>query len=549
MHNNTLCSFLTEVQSCLNYTYIPPVFISGNVRKLELNGKFAFLWQDTKGRACYSFDLLDKEHHSTSIASLGAALSSHFGLKVEILTNRNEYLKKVKGATVGLNKALTDAQKHDAHLEYLENKLPHHSSNNFDINEVSKPANLYNMLSIPNHYQEPIDKQKQLHNDIVNMSFYQLEYQKHGVYYICIDELPIIHKEVFSPSKRVTFQIENGLTYKDIYIPSEFMVKELFTHDVNNSIILSFIFHMVKGDLNQAMNIVLWFADSFTTLNKLPLALVLHSQDDKCMNLLYEEIIAPLFNNAYCEKIDNNSKLDKKSTSNLLDKKVINCYHNLTTHTILDTPAQEFANRLIHKNDYKLNGKIITTVANIIITSTTNYIPLISKDVPSLLINIESTFNDFCSNFNINNNHYSIAKLIENDLDNFAAILRSVNRDNLIKLCNFKFYDGTDANILDGNVDLLEVFNESIVNKDIIPFKPLEIMAPKLYKKLVADFNQDRVDRKNLIEYFTELFGEDLYSKKQYRKLISDLRELSTTSEPFGDEKAHVRDKRAYYFL
>jgi hypothetical protein len=276
---------------------------------------------------------------------------------------------------------------------------------------------------------------------------------------------------------------------------------------------------------------------------------VLQSENDTCMKLFYEEIIMPLFNNFNCEKITSDV-LNEKSLSKQLDEKIIYNFHNITIPTVLDRPTKEFTNRLIHKDDYKLNNKIVTTVANILITSTSKYIPMIAKDVECLVVDVESTLDHFCRIKNISTNCYVFARYIADDLDNFVSIARSIDLCKLNNTCNFNFYkDDDNTNILDGDVELLEVFNASIKNRDESFFELLKIQAAKLYRTLIDDFAKNRVNRKNLIDYFTILFGEDIYKKNQNKKLIDDLRKLSQTNEPFNSDKARNIHGIVYYYI
>ena len=318
--------------------------------------------------------------------------------------------------------------------------------------------------------------------------------------------------------------------------------------DVNNFSILSLIFFMAKMDLTRAMYILGWIAESFNLLKKLPFVLVLHSEDDIYMRLLYEEVIMPLFNTEYCEKISNEN-LGEKSLSNQLDKKVIYNFHNITTPIVLGAPAIEFMNKLIHKDNSKLNSKIITTVANTLITSTTNYIPLIDKDVPSVVVPIDSSIDALCQKLNIPSSYYALAGLIQNNLEHFVHVLRIIDIPRLYSFYSFKYYgdDGEELTIMDGSADVLEVFNQAIKNKDIALFKELEAKSPRLYRQLANDFDKDRVNRKSLIEYFTILFGEGTYTSN--RALILALKDLSDSKEPFDNRTTFNNNGRVYYRL
>jgi len=546
-NNDTRYEFLEKVSSCSKYVRSTScIFTVGDIKKLNINREFAYIWQDAKGNVNYSFNLLDKEYFATSTSKLGNALTSHFERTIEAVNNYNESLKKVTNSLSGLNKALSDSQRHNDYLSYSHQ----FESKNQIVGEIDMFENRNQQTQqslIPQRNQQPMYKQEQLHSDIVELSVYQLEYNKQ-IYYICISELPIVHKELFKPYLKQVFFREGNLIYKNRYIPSKYMVNDLSYPKLSQSFIVLLILFMAKNDLEDAMKIFVWIANSFNSLRKEPFTLVLHSKDDVYMKLLYEEILIPFFNIDHCEKIGNDN-LDEKSLSSQLNQKVIYNFHNVTTPITLDTPTKDFTNRLIHKDDFKLNNKVITTVANILITSTTQYIPLIAKDVPKLTVDVESNLDEFCKEQNIYASYHIVSNLIENDLDNFAAILRSLDIDRLNDYYNFNYYneDSNNVDILDCDVDVLEVFKKSIKNKDIVLFEILKIKKPKLYQKLIGDFYKNRVDRKNLISYFTALFGTGIY--KSNRALIAGLKDLSDAKEPFDNLATFNNNGRVYYTL
>ena len=69
---------------------------------------------------------------------------------------------------------------------------------------------------------------------------------------------------------------------------------------------------------------------------------------------------------------------------------------------VVDTISKEFTKKLLYKDSNKLNNKNITTVANILVTSTSNYLPLVGEDIPNILVDVESNLDDFCKMNNIN---------------------------------------------------------------------------------------------------------------------------------------------------
>ncbi|MGJ0316780.1 hypothetical protein NG754_09645 [Aliarcobacter cryaerophilus] len=512
--------FISKVISTFNSENLMYRFNFGYVKRFDLNNEFVYLWQDSKGNVCYSFNLLEKGYFTTTVTKLSNALSSHFQTNIEVVNNINETFSKKHSAATNASRASQEAQRFTQNLNSTDNRN--------------------NLLSHApqSHYEH------RLHQDRVALSHNQYKYTNQ-THYLHLSELPIIYKEQFSPYDKLFFYRQNALVYKNSYTPSEYMIYYVNTLDVENSFILSFLFAMANNDVKKAMSIIVWLAKSFNLLQKLPYALVLHSKDDIPMRLFYEEIIEPLFNKNYCEIISNDT-LDKKALSQKLDEKVIYRFHNTTTPTILEEDAKELVKRLIHKEEYRLNNKHITTLANILITSTSKYIPLIAKDVPCIVVDTASNLEEFCKEKKISTDYYAIATLIKNDLMNFASILRYIDLNSLSTIVELQYYNGDEnRDIIDGDVAVVKVFESAIKNKDEAFFQKIKLQAPKLYSKLSDDFSKNRIDRKNLIEYFSILFGEDIF--KTNRALVAKLKEISTTVEPFENEDTFNNNGRIYY--
>jgi hypothetical protein len=537
----------STIKNLMNSQVIYYSYGFGNVARLDINNKFIYLWQNVKGDMCYCFTLYSNEYYTTSVAKLGNVLTQYFGYEIEVTNNGKEQLKKITSATIGLNKALAESERFNTYNNY------------FQMNQIEQNSNDTMMQpsgSIPQPYQQhPLHNQEKLYQGVIQLATYYLESHLNTIY-IRTNELPIVSRIAFAPNeKQAFFTDEKGLNCKNSFIPTEFMVKDLPRCDVDSSIILSLIFFMAKQNEDKAMKILGWIAYSLITLNKSPFALVLYSNDNIFMKVFYEEIVEPLFDSHQCEKIENSS-LDKKSLSTQLHERIIYNFYNITTPTILGEPTKELINRLIHKNNLKLNNKNITTVGNILIMSTTNYIPTIAKDVPRAVIKIDSKLDKFCNKHNISSNYYKITKLIEKDLENFTCILRCLDIEKLFKEYQVIDYDLMDANtdILDGDENPIMVFDKLIRNKDIIPFKSAANTRDK--EKIVDELNKNfyinerytsRIDKNHLLDYFEILFGKGIFNSNT--ALIAALRNLSTTKEPFENEKTHVRDGRAYYFL
>lgn len=512
---------------------MPPIhFPIGNVAQLFINGKYIFLWQDAKGQVCYCFDIYDREYFITSAIKLGNVLSQHFQCEIEVVNNEKEHLKKMVSAQAQLNKGIGDLERHNLYnggMNFTNDSLPYLSNGYSNSVPVIQQ----------NNYQHPLQNQESLYNGIIQLSTYYLESHLR-TRYIKIDELPIVYKTLFRPNINMAFFYEKNMNCKNSYVPSIYQIQNLSEYDFENSFIMTFILFLAKDNINNAMMIFKWLVYVVNSKNKLPYPLVFHSTDDSCIKLFWEEIVEPLLNPSYCEKFSNDT-VDEKSLMNKLDEKVIYNFHNITTSNILNLSSNDFINKLINKDELKIGGKTVTTLANVFISSTTKYIPLISKDIPCILLEVASNLDNLGLNFK------NTVELISKDLDNFSTILKYVDFNNLAKENPFSFYNDENMDMLDASKDVLDAFENIIKNKDIVPFDNLKNQNKKLYNKLVEDFEKNRVDRKNLFEYFSALFGESIY--RNNNQLIKDLKDLSDAKEPFGNIATFNNNGRVYYRL
>jgi len=238
---NASYEFITTVRGLINTEIIYITFSFGNVSKLYYNNKFIYLWLSAKGDVHYSFTLFDKEYHTTSVAKLGNVLTSHFEYEIEVVNNDKEHLKKMTNATASLNKALSDSERQNYFNNYKETDLLQIDSPSNDIDTL-----LDNELSKPQSYgtapqQNPLHNQDELLKGVIQLSTYSLESHK-STMYIKINELPIIHKDVYIPYSKQAFLIDkNGLNCKNNFISTEYMSKPLYLSDTGQSFIIKFI--------------------------------------------------------------------------------------------------------------------------------------------------------------------------------------------------------------------------------------------------------------------------------------------------------------------
>mgnify|MGYP000211518509 CR=1 FL=1 len=245
-NNNKVNEFTMTVRVFINteILYIP--FGFGNVRRLDINNKFIYLWQNAKGDVHYCFSLFDKECRTSTTIKLGNVLTQHFGCEIEVVNNTKEQLKKIINATTGLNKALTDFNRHNSYANYSQqSQLP--SPSKSTDHSVPTKDHLLEILDSQNttsqlNQEQPLlaHNQELLYKGVIQLSTYNLDSYTNTIY-IKLNELTITHKEIYVPnSKQTLFEDRNGLNHKNKFIPTPWMVYQYNWCEPNQSFIILF---------------------------------------------------------------------------------------------------------------------------------------------------------------------------------------------------------------------------------------------------------------------------------------------------------------------
>ena len=96
MINIKFNDYKNKIKSYLGMRMFSMPFLIVNVARLDINVRYIYLWQDTKGHVCYCFDILNGDYFTTSAPKLGNVLSQHFKCEIEVVNNEKEHLKKIR---------------------------------------------------------------------------------------------------------------------------------------------------------------------------------------------------------------------------------------------------------------------------------------------------------------------------------------------------------------------------------------------------------------------------------------------------------------------
>ena len=242
--------------------------------------------------------------------------------------------------------------------------------------------------------------------------------------------------------------------------------------------------------------------------NKSLNTLVLFGENNSGINFLFNDIISPLVGEQNCLKID--SKLIKyKSINTLIANKLFYNFHNIQC----DSKTNEFSYTQAfyqYQDEMKFGQKLITT----------NLVECVDKDLGSVVFKMEK---DIYKTFN--KSHCDILLGIEDDLENFASFLNSIDINMNIF---FDISNKDDRNILESTLqEKLNIFNDYLKNfkakSSIDYFSTIQNENQILYDELVADFEKSLIKQKNIIKCINILYKDILITNKA---LWKELREI-----------------------
>ena len=494
----------------------------------KVDTKDIFLWKDLKGNIHYSFNMLESTTYSSNISNINSIMNEYFKFDIRFEIS-NDRLKDVNTNQNSINnyfKIIEQIGKLE--IEIKNTKLDYNGITE-DINKYRADYEYGKKVRIATEKIERLKQKLRLNDE-------EFKLKNHTQYYYT-DGLPTVYKEKFAPSERLMFFDEiKGLTFKNSYSPSVYMVKTFENQEKplqtsnNDSIILRFILALTKYNLNKAKDILIWLAKSFLTLTKDYTTLVLCSKNDVYTNIFYKQIVEPLFNEEFCLEINDDS-LKQKKINSLLNNKVIYYFKDISSTTFLNAPIKDLTDTLLNCDDYNLFNKKINTKGNILISSTSKHIPLISNEINSIVVDVNDNIDDFSNDIKILGknitNKYDMAKLIKDDLDNFVKILRSMDINKLYNCFYSPLYTKMEnpniteseknfqESILDSDTEILELFWVALVYRDKTKFEKLQKTNKNLYNTLSGDFLNYKILGINLLSYFSAMYGEGIYASNR----------------------------------
>lgn len=375
-----------------------------------------------------------------------------------------------------------------------------------------------------------------------------------SIYQILINDLPLIENETLNFFQRFEFfSYDKRLIYRNTFNPS-FYLTSIVPPDygAHNSIILQYLYYLSNYNQERFEWILHWLAAFFQDFNlKSTIPLVLIGNQESGTDILFDEIIKPLFGEEYCIKIiDDYLRLGNFSSS--LHNKLFYNFNNISKNASQEVKSNILLSNMIVKQKLLLaeNKNTINETnifGQILITIDTPYMPYLDNSYSNYTVfkvpnSLEK--NMFFPEWSvaISTSPFNITTFIDairNDLFHFSHILKNVQTS--IKLD--KFYND-DKNLIEMNSeDKLTAFSNALVNMDTAYFAQIKSINEILYEDIMQDFKVKRIKQPNIFRCFECIHSDEKHLSP--KKLMHKLKQIHNF---FSKEAIHTGAGGVKYF-
>lgn len=355
---------------------------------------------------------------------------------------------------------------------------------------------------------------------------------KTNTIFMPIHQLLLIEKETFDFNQSKEFyQSKNGLIYRNTFKPSPYLLQQAYLDQrFKPSIISQYIFYLSNYNESRFYVILHWLANFFKNFKyKTSIPLILIGDKNSGVDILFNQIITPLFGHEYCASLTDEN-LPSSNFSTVLKNKLMYNLDNIFNSIDHKHESKKILSTMIQKQkvflkDHKDTNEL-EIFGQILITINKPYISYLdTQNTDCIVFKVP---NDFEEQMIISSQYMKIEPFmadIANDLENFANILKncSINHDVFQKALN-----EDDKRLLQQTLDdKIKVFHNAIKNMDITYFEKIKNINPYLYKDITQDFEARRIKQPNLLPCFEYIYGKD--DNLTSRTLMSALRKINPT--------------------
>jgi hypothetical protein len=392
---------------------------------------------------------------------------------------------------------------------------------------------LYKMLGLSIKITEDIeDAMNDTNTDIIE--------KKHT---ISMHELKVIHGKKFRPTILKEYFEENGITYRNTFMPTKYMqVKGKHTRLPKS--ILDLIYHVVGYKEKKLHFFLNWLAFFFKYLKKSQIAIALIGNQGAGKGILFA-IISELWGKNYCMTI-NDESLSTKFKAGIIRDTLFCNFDEVTSNT--SKKNESFIKAIITNPSISLEEKNITMEGE---TELYGQCLFSSNHIKALnLPNDDRRFTVFITGENLTNvnflgyrNHENLKAAIDNDMEEFARYLKNYPVD--IGLANSVLDTSERRAIINASGNHLEAFHKAIITRDIAYFDELQDTDYTLHTRISSGLARGEIDRADIALAYNALYAERKVSTKEIMEKFRELKPYDI----FSIENLRHRGNSHYFRL
>lgn len=368
------------------------------------------------------------------------------------------------------------------------------------------------------------------------------------------EDLIMVSGTTFEPNNKEEFiKQENGTFLRNEFKLSKYLqMKGVEIDSIKFSFEKSktfyFLLHLLNHDYQRVQWVINWLAYFFKGLKKSQVALVLIGIQGTGKNIFFNQIIRPLFGEAFTKTI-NDKSLNTKYKGALLENVLFLNLDEISANTSLRDSQKNFLKALITNDSATLEKKFENLEeetllhAQVLITSNEVYAVEIEKN--DRRYTVFSTGNTLLStNFLGFGSYEGLSESLKSELEMFACYLKAYSVD--IQIANtaldtpeknemihqYEMKQQTRAikqqKILQPRVTKLQKnlneYTHAIKSQNIKFFEPIMFENRELFQSIQNDFYNNVFRVENLLPVYKILYGN--YSIKTNSELLRELQKI-----------------------
>ena len=387
---------------------------------------------------------------------------------------------------------------------------------------------LCNFLNIPVDLSDFI-KSKSKKENLIN----ELENE----FKVRAEDLIMVSGTTFEPNNKEEFiEQENGTFLRNEFKLSKYLQMKGDEIDsvkfrFEKSKTFYFLLHLLNHDYQRVQWVINWLAYFFQGLKKSQVALVLIGIQGTGKNIFFNQIIRPLFGEAYTKAI-NDKSLNTKYKATLVKNSLFLNLDEISANTSLSDSQKNFIKALITNLSATLEKKFknleeeTLLYAQVLITSNEAYALEIEPNDRRFTVFLTGD-TLLSTNFLGLGSYEALSDVLKSELEMFACYLKAYpvdvrmantalstpEKDELIHQYEMKQEARAikQKKILQPKLTKsqknLDEFAYSIRNKDIESFEPIMFENQELFQLIYSDFHNNVFRVENLLPVYRVLYG------------------------------------------